>query len=109
MERYVARDSGACLLSGGEGVVEEVDSNRVVVRYNKPGVDGFDTGVGVYRLSKYKKSNQNTCFTQNPLVLPGQQVVKGTVLADGPSCELGELALGKNVTIAFMPWRGFQL
>ncbi len=108
MERYVARDSGACLLSGGEGVVEEVDSNRVVVRYNKPGVDGFDTGVGVYRLSKYKKSNQNTCFTQNPLVLPGDKVTKGTVLADGPSCEFGELALGKNVTIAFMPWRGFN-
>ncbi len=108
MERYVARDSGACLLSGGEGVVEEIDSNRVVVRYNQPGVDGFDTGVGVYRLSKYKKSNQNTCFTQNPLVLPGDKVVKGTVLADGPSCELGELALGKNVTIAFMPWRGFN-
>ncbi|RUM46289.1 MAG: DNA-directed RNA polymerase subunit beta, partial [Desulfocapsa sp.] len=108
MERYVARDSGACLLSGGDGVVEEIDSNRVVVRYNKPGVDGFDTGVGVYRLSKYKKSNQNTCFTQNPLVLPGDKVTKGTVLADGPSCELGELALGKNVTIAFMPWRGFN-
>ncbi len=108
MERYVARDSGACLLAGDEGVVEEIDSNRIVVRYDKHGVDGFDTGVGVYRLSKYKKSNQNTCFTQNPLVYPGDRVVKGTVLADGPSCEDGELALGKNVTIAFMPWRGFN-
>ena len=108
MERYVARDSGACLLASDEGVVEEVDSNRIVVRYDRPGVDGFDTGVGVYRLGKYKKSNQNTCFTQNPLVLPGARVKKGAVLADGPSCEQGELALGKNVTIAFMPWRGFN-
>lgn len=108
MERYVARDSGACLLAADEGVVEEVDSNRIVVRYNRPGVDGYDTGVAVYRLSKYKKSNQNTCFTQSPLVLPGERVTKGTVLADGPSCEEGELALGKNVTIAFMPWRGFN-
>jgi DNA-directed RNA polymerase subunit beta len=108
MERYVARDSGACLLAGDDGVVEEVDSNRIVVRYDRPGVDGYDTGVAVYRLSKYKKSNQNTCFTQSPLVLPGLRVSKGTVLADGPSCEQGELALGKNVTIAFMPWRGFN-
>ncbi len=108
MERYVARDSGACLLAADGGVVEEVDSNRIVVRYDHPGVDGFDTGVGVYRLGKYKKSNQNTCFTQNPLVLPGLRVKKGAVLADGPSCEQGELALGKNATIAFMPWRGFN-
>ncbi|MEE4242413.1 MAG: DNA-directed RNA polymerase subunit beta [Desulfopila sp.] len=108
MEKYVARDSGACLLAGGEGVVEEADSNRVVVRYDKPGTDGHDTGIAVYRLEKYKKSNQNTCFNQVPLVLPGQKVQKGTVLADGPSCDHGELALGKNVTIAFMPWRGFN-
>ena len=108
MERYVARDSGSCLLAGGDGVVEEADSNRIVVRYEQPGTDGFDTGVAVYRLEKYKKSNQNTCFNQKPLVLPGMFVKKGTVLADGPSCEQGELALGKNVTIAFMPWRGFN-
>lgn len=108
MERYVARDSGACLLAMDDGVVEEVDSNRIVVRYDRPGVDGYETGVAVYRLSKYKKSNQNTCFTQTPLVLPGEKVGKGAVLADGPSCEEGELALGKNVTIAFMPWRGFN-
>lgn len=108
MERYVARDSGACLLSGGEGTVEEADSNRIVVRYNAPGTDGYDTGIAVYRLEKYKKSNQNTCFNQVPLVVPGQKVTEGTVLADGPSTEKGELALGKNVTIAFMPWRGFN-
>ncbi|MFH0782104.1 MAG: DNA-directed RNA polymerase subunit beta [Pseudomonadota bacterium] len=108
MERYVARDSGACLLAAGEGVVEESDSNRIVVRYDEPGTDGFDTGVALYRLEKNKKSNQNTCFNQRPIVLPGTRVNKGVVLADGPSCEAGELAIGKNVTIAFMPWRGFN-
>jgi len=108
MERYVARDSGACLLSAGDGVVEEADSNRIVVRYDEPGTDGFDTGVAVYRLEKNKKSNQNTCFTQRPIALPGTRVKKGMVLADGPSCEAGELAIGKNVIIAFMPWRGFN-
>ncbi len=108
MERYVARDSGACLLSAGDGVVEESDANRIVVRYDKPGTDGFDTGVAVYRLEKNKKSNQNTCFNQRSIVLPGTRVTKGVVLADGPSCEAGELAIGKNVTIAFMPWRGFN-
>ena len=108
MERYVARDSGACLLSAGDGVVEEADSNRIVVRYDEPGTDGFDTGIAVYRLEKNKKSNQNTCFNQRPISLPGTRVTKGMVLADGPSCEAGELAIGKNVTIAFMPWRGFN-
>ena len=108
MERYVARDSGACLLAAGDGVVEESDANRIVVRYDEPGTDGYDTGVAVYRLEKYKKSNQNTCFNQRPIIKPGARVTKGTVLADGPSCEAGELAIGKNVTIAFMPWRGFN-
>jgi len=91
LEKVVASDSGTCLLAGGDGVVEEVDATRIV-----------------YRLSKFKKSNQNTCFTQKPLVYPGQRVSKGTVLADGPSCDQGELALGKNVTIAFMSWRGYN-
>ena len=108
VEKYVARDSGACLLAGGEGVVEESDANRIVVRYDQPGIDGFDTGIGVYHLLKYKKSNQNTCFNQKALVFPGERVVKGSILADGPSTEKGELALGKNVTIAFMPWRGYN-
>jgi len=108
LEKTVALDSGVCLLAGGDGVVEEVDANRIVVRYDKPGTDGFSTGIGVYRLDKYKKSNQNTCFTQKPLVLPSQRVSKGEVLADGPACDHGELALGKNVTIAFMPWRGYN-
>ncbi len=108
VERNLALDSGACLLAAGPGVVEEVDANRVVIRYDVPGTDKFETGIAVYRLSKYKKTNQNTCFNQKPLVLPGQRVRKGDVLADGPSTELGELALGKNVTIAFMPWRGYN-
>jgi DNA-directed RNA polymerase subunit beta len=108
VEKYVARDSGACLLAGGDGVVAEADSTRIVIRYDEPGTDGFDTGVAVYRLSKYRKSNQNTCINQKPLVVPGEQVTKGTVLADGAGTEMGELALGKNVTIAFMPWRGYN-
>ena len=108
LEKIVARDSGSCLLAGGDGVIEESDANRVVVHYDEPGTDGFSTGIALYRLSKFKKSNQNTCFTQKPLVKPGVRVTKGTVLADGPSCELGELALGKNVTIAFMTWRGYN-
>jgi DNA-directed RNA polymerase subunit beta len=108
LEKVVAGDSGTCLLAGGDGVVEEVDATRIVVNYDEPGTDGFMTGVAVYHLSKFKKSNQNTCFTQKPLVYPGQRVSKGTVLADGPSCDQGELALGKNVTIAFMSWRGYN-
>ncbi|MDZ7642380.1 MAG: DNA-directed RNA polymerase subunit beta [Desulfurivibrio sp.] len=108
LESAVARDSGVCLLAGGDGVVEEVDANRIVVRYDEPGTDGFTTGIGIYRLEKYKKSNQNTCFTQRPLVDPGVRVKKGDVLADGPACEQGELALAKNVTVAFMPWRGYN-
>lgn len=108
LEGVVARDSGVCLLAGGDGVVEEVDANRIVVRYDEPDTDDFTTGIGVYRLDKYKKSNQNTCFTQKPLVVPGQRVAKNEIMADGPAIEQGELALGKNVTIAFMPWRGYN-
>jgi DNA-directed RNA polymerase subunit beta len=108
LEKTVAMDSGVCLLAGGDGVVEEVDANRIVVRYDEPGIDGFDTGIGVYKLEKYKKSNQNTCFNQKAVVLPGQRVTMGQLMADGPACDNGELALGKNVTIAFMPWRGYN-
>ncbi len=108
LEAVVARDSGVSLLAGGDGVVEEVDANRIVVRYDEPGTDGFSTGIGIYRLGKYRKSNQSTCFTQAPLVLPGQRIMKDDVLADGPAMDNGELALGKNITIAFMPWRGYN-
>ncbi|NOX26247.1 MAG: DNA-directed RNA polymerase subunit beta, partial [Deltaproteobacteria bacterium] len=108
IEKLVAHDSGACLLAAGDGVIEEVDSSRIVVRYDEPGTDGFSAGVGIYRLDKYRKSNQNTCFNQRPLVLPGQRVKQDDVLADGPATEMGELALGRNPTIAFMPWRGYN-
>ncbi len=108
LEKNLAHDSGVCLLAGGEGVVEDVDANRVVVRYKQPGTDGFETGVGVYHLDKNKKSNQNTCFNQRPVVRPGDRVKKGDLLADGPACDQGELAMGQNVTIAFMPWRGYN-
>ncbi len=108
VEKYVARDSGACLLGEGDGEVVDVDANRIVVRYDEPGTAGFDTGIAIYHLMKYRKTNQNTCFNQKPLVLPGERISKGAILADGPSTEMGELALGKNVTIAFMPWRGYN-
>lgn len=108
LEKTVAKDSGVCLLAAGDGVIEEVDANRVVIRYDEPGTDGFSAGVGIYRLDKYRKSNQNTCFTQRPLVFPDLRVKKGDVLADGPATEMGELAIGKNVTMAFMPWRGYN-
>ena len=108
LEEAVGKDSGVCLLAGGDGVIEEVDANRIMVRYDQPGTDGFTTGIGIYRLEKYKKSNQNTCFTQRPLVEPGLRVKAGDILADGPACDRGELAVGKNVTVAFMPWRGYN-
>ncbi len=108
IEKTVAHDSGGCILAAGDGVIEEVDASRIVVRYDEPGTDGFSAGVGIYHLDKYRKSNQNTCFTQKPLVLPGQRVKFDDVLADGPATEMGELALGKNPTIAFMPWRGYN-
>ncbi|MFO7761633.1 MAG: DNA-directed RNA polymerase subunit beta [Thermodesulfobacteriota bacterium] len=108
MEADVALDSGVCLTASGDGVVEESDANRIVVRYLETGNGDFDPGIAVYRLDKYRKSNQSTCFTQRPKVLPGQRVSKGEVLADGPAVDAGELALGRNVTIAFMPWRGYN-
>lgn len=108
LESSVGKDSGVCLLAGGDGLVEAVDGKRIVVRYDQPGTDDFTTGIGIYRLEKYKKSNQNTCFTQRPLVDPGVRVKQGDILADGPACDQGELAVGKNVTVAFMPWRGYN-
>lgn len=108
MEADVALDSGACLITAKDGIVETADANRIVVRHFEADTANADSGIAVYRLDKYRKSNQSTCFTQKPKVLPGQQVEKGEVLADGPAVDTGELALGKNVTIAFMPWRGYN-
>lgn len=106
MERSVALNSGYIITAEKDGVVETVDSNRIVVRYDSE-KDGFPE-VKVYNLMKWVKSNQNTSFTQKPVVKPGQRVKKGDVLADGPSTDLGELALGKDVLVAFMPWRGYN-
>ncbi len=106
MERSVALNSGLLLVAEKDGVVEDVDSTRIVVRYEKE--DGGLPEVKVYELIKWKKSNQNTTFNQRPVVKPGQRVKKGDILADGPSIDHGELALGKDVLVAFMPWKGYN-
>lgn len=106
LEDVVARDSGATAVAKGNGFVEDVDANRIVVRYE----DGPDqvAGVEIYKLIKFQKSNQNTCINQKSIVRPGDYVRKGQVIADGPATEKGELALGKNVMVAFMPWGGYN-
>ena len=107
MEREVAQDSGACILAEADGIVRYADANRVIVSYD-PSVCPETGGVRSYILQKYHKSNQNSCFGQRPSCYPGQVVKKGAVLADGPGIEGGELALGKNLTVAFMPWCGYN-
>jgi DNA-directed RNA polymerase subunit beta len=107
MEAIVAKDSGSCLLAESDGVVTFADSERIVMSYNN-GTSPKSGGAKSYDLQKYHKSNQNSCFSQRPRVLPGQVVKKGHVLADGPGIEDGELALGKNLLVAFMPWCGFN-
>ncbi len=106
IEKSVARNSGLLLVAEGDGVVEDVDSKRIIVRYDAK--NGGLPEIKVYELVKWKKSNQNTTFNQRPLVRPGQRVKKGDILADGPSMDRGELALGKDVLVAFMPWRGYN-
>ncbi len=106
MERVAARDSGMVILAEDDGVVEDVDSTRIVVRYDAK--NGGFPEVKIYNLTKWRRSNQNTTFNQKPRVRPGQRVRKGDVLADGPATDGGELALGKNVLVAFMPWRGYN-
>ncbi len=107
MEAVVARDSGAAIAARRAGIVDQVDATRIVVRAtgeadpNRPGVD-------IYRLQKFQRSNQSTCITQKPLVRAGDVVGKGDIIADGPSTEFGELALGRNVLVAFMPWNGYN-
>jgi DNA-directed RNA polymerase subunit beta len=108
MERVVAKDSGVTVVAKRGGVLESVDAARIVVRVNddeaEPGVPGVD----IYNLTKYTRSNQNTCINQRSLVKPGDLVARGDVLADGPSTDLGELALGQNLRVAFMPWNGYN-
>ena len=106
MEAAVARDSGATIVAKREGVVDQIDGARIVVRATHD--DGTTIGVDIYRLRKYMRSNQSTCINQRPLVRVGDQVALGDIIADGPSTELGELALGRNVLCAFMPWNGYN-
>ncbi|HVS89604.1 MAG TPA: DNA-directed RNA polymerase subunit beta [Candidatus Acidoferrum sp.] len=110
MERVTARDSGAVVLCRREGIVDQVDSERIIVRVESDhsGVLSREVGADIYQLIKFKRSNQNTCISQKPLVRVGDRVNKGQVLADGPCTERGELALGRNVLVAFLPWRGYN-
>ncbi|MFZ4604125.1 MAG: DNA-directed RNA polymerase subunit beta, partial [Caulobacterales bacterium] len=107
MEAIVARDSGAAVTARRAGVVEQVDSQRIVVRATEER-DPTKPGVDIYRLLKFQRSNQNTCITQRPIVKVGDLVQEGDIIGDGPSTELGELALGRNVLVAFMPWNGYN-
>ena len=107
MEEVVARDSGAAIAARRTGVIDQVDATRIVVRATEE-LDGAKSGVDIYNLRKFQRSNQNTCINQRPLVRVGDQVKKGDIIADGPSTELGDLALGRNVLVAFMPWNGYN-
>ena len=107
MEGVVARDSGAAIAARRTGLIDQVDATRIVVRATEE-TDPAKPGVDIYRLQKYQRSNQNTCINQRPLVKVGDLVAKGDIIADGPSTELGELALGRNVLVAFMPWNGYN-
>ncbi len=107
MEETVARDSGVAIVAKRSGVIDQVDATRIVIRATGD-VGGGDTGVDIYNLLKFQRSNQNTSITQRPLVKVGDQVEKADIVADGPSTDLGELALGKNVLCAFMPWNGYN-
>jgi DNA-directed RNA polymerase subunit beta len=111
MEHVTARDSGAVVLCKRPGVVDSVDSERIIVRVEGASPEGQlsrEVGADIYQLIKFKRSNQNTCINQKPIVRVGQRVAKSQVLADGPCTDMGELALGRNVLVAFMPWRGYN-
>jgi len=108
MERTVAIDSGVAVVAKRGGVVDSVDAGRIVVRVNDEETSGAESGVDIYNLIKYTRSNQNTCINQRPLVMPGAEISRGDVLADGSATDLGELALGQNMLVAFMPWNGYN-
>jgi DNA-directed RNA polymerase subunit beta len=108
MERAVAIDSGVTVVARRGGVVDSVDASRIVVRVNDAETSAGEAGVDIYSLTKYTRSNQNTCINQRPLVKGGDVIARGDVLADGPSTDLGELALGQNLLVAFMPWNGYN-
>ena len=108
VEKVVAEDSGAAMLARRSGTVASVDATRIVIGVDEPGADKRDRGVDIYNLMKYQRSNQGTCLNQRPAVHKGQQVQKGEVIADGPATAGGELALGRNVLVAFLPWGGYN-
>ncbi|MCD4689489.1 MAG: DNA-directed RNA polymerase subunit beta [Desulfuromonadaceae bacterium] len=108
MERIVAHDSGAAVVARHAGVVESVDAARIVVKIDEGEVDETGTGVDIYTLTKFSRSNQNTCLNQKPIIRQGDRVKSGDIIADGPSTQWGELALGQNVLVAFMPWGGYN-
>jgi DNA-directed RNA polymerase subunit beta len=108
MERIVAKDSGVTVVAARGGSIEAVDAARIVVRVNDTETETGAPGVDIYNLTKYTRSNQNTCINQKPLVKPGDKVSAGDILADGPSTDMGELALGQNMLVAFMPWNGYN-
>ena len=108
VERLVARDSGSCVTATRGGSIESIDASRIVVRVNEKEIQAGDSGVDIYNLIKYTRSNQNTCINQRPIVSIGDKISKNDILADGPSIDLGELSLGQNVRIAFMPWHGYN-
>src|SRR5246500_3057986 len=107
MEGVVARDSGAAIAARRSGIIDQVDATRIVIRATGE-VDAGESGVDIYTLMKFQRSNQSTCINQRPLVKVGDSVKRGDIIADGPSTDLGELALGRNVLVAFMPWNGFN-
>src|SRR3546814_4955106 len=107
MEGTVARDSGVTIVARRSGVVDQVDAQRIVIRANED-LESTASNVDIYRLLKFQRSNQNTCITQRPLVKVGDTVARGDIIGDGPSTDLGELALGRNVLVAFMPWNGYN-
>ena len=108
IERHVARDSGVCVVSRRGGVIDKVDASRIIVKVNDAEIAEGEAGVDIYNLTKYTRSNQNTCINQRPLVKIGDKITAGDILADGPSTDMGELALGQNMRIAFMPWNGYN-
>ena len=108
MERNVARDSGVCVVAKRGGVVDSVDASRIVIRVEESELLAGEAGVDIYALTKYTRSNQNTCINQRSLVKKGDVIARGDILADGPSVDIGELALGQNMRVAFMPWNGYN-
>ena len=107
IERDVALDSGVTIVAKRDGIVDKIDGKRIVIKVTEE-TDFTKSGVDIYNLQKFKRSNQNTCINQKPLVRVGDKVKSGDIIADGPATKLGELALGKNVTVAFMPWQGYN-